>query len=199
MLRIYFLQLGFNLSDPAVEEALDDSLAMRGFMGIDLGFEGTPEETTVCKFRLRLERNKLGKTLLKAVNDHLRRIGIKISNSAIVDATIIGAPARRRTRTANGILRCIRWRRVRSVLLDEGASGRGQQDQADPHGPGEPIRPPPGLPRFAEFLFLLRDERIHALMIDRLHLGPLRSFGSGFRGEMPHHRCGDGAQSQDPS
>jgi len=93
MLRIYFLQLWFNLSDPAVEEALYDSAAMRSFVGIDLGVEGAPDETTVCKFRHLLERNKLGKTLLKAVNEHLRRSGIKIANGTIVDATIIGAPS----------------------------------------------------------------------------------------------------------
>jgi IS5 family transposase len=93
MLRIYFLQLWFNLSDPAVEEALYDSVAMRSFVGIDLGIEGAPDETTVCKFRHLLERNKLGKTLLKAVNDHLRRSGIKIATGTIVDATIIGAPS----------------------------------------------------------------------------------------------------------
>ena len=55
MLRIYFLQQWFNLSDPAVEEALYDSLAMRDFVGIDLGREPAPDETTVCKFRHLLE------------------------------------------------------------------------------------------------------------------------------------------------
>src|SRR6266403_72191 len=93
MLRIYFLQLWFNLSDPAVEEALYDSVAMRSFVGIDLGVEGAPDETTVCKFRHLLERNKLGKVLLTAVNEHLRRGGIKIAKGTIVDATIIGAPS----------------------------------------------------------------------------------------------------------
>ena len=93
MLRVYFLQLCFNLSGPAVEEAMYDSVAMRDFAGIDLGTEGTPDETTVCKFRHLPERNKLSTTLLKAVNDHLRRDGIKIANGAIVDATIISAPS----------------------------------------------------------------------------------------------------------
>jgi IS5 family transposase len=93
MLRVYFLQLWFNLSDPAVEEALYDSASMRSFVGIDLGVEGAPDETTVCKFRHLLERNQLGKTLLQAVNDHLRRSGIKIAKGTIVDATIIGAPS----------------------------------------------------------------------------------------------------------
>jgi IS5 family transposase len=50
MLRIYFLPQWFNLSDPAVEEALYDSRAMRSFVGIDLGREPVPDETTVCRF-----------------------------------------------------------------------------------------------------------------------------------------------------
>ena len=66
---------------------------MRSFVGIDLGVEGAPDETTVCKFRHLLERNKLGKVLLTAVNDHLHRSGIKIAKGTIVDATIISAPS----------------------------------------------------------------------------------------------------------
>lgn len=93
MLRIYFLQLWFNLSDPAMEEALYDSVAMRSFAGIDLGVEAAPDETTLCKFRHLLERQKLGKKLLATVNEHLKRQGIKIANGTIVDATIISAPS----------------------------------------------------------------------------------------------------------
>jgi transposase, IS5 family len=55
MLRIYFLQQWFNLSDPAVEESLYDLVSMRQFVGIDLGREAAPDETTVCKFRHLLE------------------------------------------------------------------------------------------------------------------------------------------------
>jgi transposase, IS5 family len=98
LLRVYFLQLWFNLSDPAVEEALYDSVAMRAFAGIDLGQEGAPDETTVCKFRHLLERHKLGKQLLSTVNTYLARNGIKISNGIIVDATIIGAPSSTKNR-----------------------------------------------------------------------------------------------------
>ncbi len=93
MLRIYFLQLWFNLSDPAVEEALYDSASMRRFAGIDLAAEPAPDETTVCKFRHLLERNGMGKTLLKAMNTYLRENGIKVGNGTIVDATIISAPS----------------------------------------------------------------------------------------------------------
>jgi IS5 family transposase len=93
MLRIYFLQLWFNLSDPAVEEALYESVSMREFVGIDLGQEAAPDETTVCKFRHLLEQHKLGKKLLMAVNEYLRLNGIKVANGTIVDATIINAPS----------------------------------------------------------------------------------------------------------
>src|SRR5919108_580489 len=93
MLRMYFLQLWFNLSDPAVEESLYDSASMRSFVGIDLGVEAVPDETTICKFRHLLEKHKLGKQLLIAVNEYLRAHGIKIAKGTIVDATIISAPS----------------------------------------------------------------------------------------------------------
>ena len=93
MLRIYFLQQWFNLSDPAVEEALYDSLAMRSFVGIDLGREPAPDETTVCKFRHLLEQHNIGRRLFEQVHVHLERQGIKVSKGTIVDATIINAPS----------------------------------------------------------------------------------------------------------
>ena len=93
MLRIHFLQHWFNLSDPAVEEALYDSCAMREFVGIDLGREPAPDETTICKFRHRLEKHKLGKEIFATVNAHLASAGFKVSTGTIVDATIISAPS----------------------------------------------------------------------------------------------------------
>jgi IS5 family transposase len=93
MLRIYFLQHWFNLSDPGAEEALYDSRAMREFVGIDLGKEPVPDETTICKFRHLLERNKLGAKLFKEVSRFLQENGFKISNGTIVDATIIQSPS----------------------------------------------------------------------------------------------------------
>ena len=93
MLRIYFLQQWFNLSDPAVEDALYDSLAMRGFVGIDLGREPVPDETTVCKFRHLLERHELGRPMLGQVNRYLEKHGMKVGTGTIVDATILGAPS----------------------------------------------------------------------------------------------------------
>jgi IS5 family transposase len=93
MLRIYFLQQWFNLSDPAVEEALYDSGVMRSFVGIDLGREPVPDETTVCKFRHLLEEHGLGGEMLETVNLHLQAKGVRITKGTIVDATIIHAPS----------------------------------------------------------------------------------------------------------
>ena len=93
MLRIYFLQQWFNLSDPAVEEALYDSVVMRQFVGIDLGCEPAPDETTVCKFRHLLERHGLGEQLFERVGEHLQQKGLRLSTGTIVDATIINAPS----------------------------------------------------------------------------------------------------------
>ena len=100
MLRIYFLQQWFNLSDPGVEDALYDSLAMRGFVGIDLGREPAPDETTVCKFRHLLERHDLGKRIFAEVNGYLERRGLKVGTGTIVDATILHAPSS--TKNASG-------------------------------------------------------------------------------------------------
>jgi len=93
MLRIHFLQHWFNLSDPAVEEALYESVSMRTFAGIDLGREPAPDETTVCKFRHLLEEHGLGKRIFEAVGAHLQSKGMKVSSGTIVDATIIAAPS----------------------------------------------------------------------------------------------------------
>jgi transposase-like protein DUF772 len=78
MLRIYFLQHWFNLSDPGVEEALYDSRAMRQFVGIDLGKEPAPDETTVCKFRHLMEVHELGARLFEAITEHLQHQGIGV-------------------------------------------------------------------------------------------------------------------------
>ena len=98
MLRMYFLQQWFNLSDPAVEEALYDSPVMRQFVGIDLGQEPAPDETTVCKFRHLLEEHKLGEKILGAVNLHLQARGVRITTGTIVDATILHAPSSTKNR-----------------------------------------------------------------------------------------------------
>jgi IS5 family transposase len=93
MLRIHFIQHWFNLSDPAVEDALYDSRALRQFVSIDLGREPVPDETTICKFRHWLEHYRLGDELFHLINGYLKENGLKLSRGTIVDASIIGAPS----------------------------------------------------------------------------------------------------------
>lgn len=92
MLRIYFMQQWFNLSDPAMEDSLYDSESMRRFAGIELGRDPVPDETTICKFRHLLERNAATEKLFVEVRDQLQKKGLMVREGSIVDATIIDAP-----------------------------------------------------------------------------------------------------------
>jgi IS5 family transposase len=98
MLRIYFMQHWFNLSDPGMEEALYDSRVMRDFAGIDLGEEPAPDESTILKFRHLLEAKNMGAELLQLVNSYLDENGLKVSRGTIVDASIINAPSSTKNR-----------------------------------------------------------------------------------------------------
>ena len=83
MLRLHCLQQWFNLSDPAVEEALYDSRAMRQLVGIDLGREPVPDETTICKFRHRLEAHRLGEQLFTWSGTSPAKQGLQVSRGTI--------------------------------------------------------------------------------------------------------------------
>lgn len=93
MLRIHLLQHWFTLSDPGVEDALYESPVLRAFVGIDLGREPVPDETTVMRFRHMLEQHQLGRQLFETVNAVLRAKGLLLQKGTIVDATIINAPS----------------------------------------------------------------------------------------------------------
>jgi len=93
MLRIHLLQHWFNLADNAVEEALYDIASLRRFVGIDLGLERVPDETTVLKFRHLLQEHDLGEQLFAEVGRVLQRSGFALKTGTIVDATLIGAPS----------------------------------------------------------------------------------------------------------
>ena len=91
MLRIHCMQLFYNLSDPAMEDALYEIESMRRFAGLRLS-DRLPDETTILNFRHLLERHNLGKKLFDEVNRHLRSEGLALREGSIVDATIISAP-----------------------------------------------------------------------------------------------------------
>jgi IS5 family transposase len=98
MLRLHCLQQWFNLLDPAEEEAVYDSRAMRQFVGIDLGREPAPDETTICKFRHLLETHQLGQQLFARIGEYLTKQGLQVRRGTIVDATIMSAPSSTKNR-----------------------------------------------------------------------------------------------------
>jgi len=100
MLRLHFLQHWFNLSDPAAEDALYDSISMRRFVGIDLGHERVPDETTILNFRHLLERHDLTPGLFDRMNAYLASRGLQVRGGTIVDATIIAAPSSTKNQAA---------------------------------------------------------------------------------------------------
>jgi transposase, IS5 family len=92
MLRIYFLQQWFNLSDPQGEDAIYDSESMRRFVRVELGHDPVPDETTILRFRHLLERAGLTQALFEAVKALLVEKQLLLKAGTIVDATIIAAP-----------------------------------------------------------------------------------------------------------
>jgi len=92
MLRIYFLQQWFNLSDPMAEEALYDSEAMRRFARVTLGEDVIPDETTILRFRHLLEQHQLTEQLFATIQHLLITKRLLLQTGTIVHAPIIAAP-----------------------------------------------------------------------------------------------------------
>lgn len=99
MLRIYFLQQWFDLSDPAAEGAIYDSESMRRFVGIELGEDAVPDESTILRFRHLLEEHELTRKIFEEIGSLLEEKGILLKRGTIVDATIISAPSSTKNRS----------------------------------------------------------------------------------------------------
>ena len=98
---MYLLQVWFNLSDEAVEDAVNDSYAMRQFMHLDFTTRQVPDATTLLHFRHLLEKHQLGKAMFDAINRVFEANGWVMRGGTVVDATIIAAPAS--TKNADGV------------------------------------------------------------------------------------------------
>ena len=99
MLRMYLLQVWFNLSDEGTEDAIYDSYAMRKFVGINFLEENAPDATTLLKFRRLLEAHGLNKLFFDAINRVMVETGHMLKGGTVVDATIINAsPSTKNTR-----------------------------------------------------------------------------------------------------
>jgi IS5 family transposase len=93
MLRIYFMQQWYGMSDPAMEDALYDIESMRRFAEIDIAVDAVPDETTILNFRHLLEKHQLTQAVFDKMNQYLAQKGRLLREGTIVDATIINAPS----------------------------------------------------------------------------------------------------------
>ena len=98
MLRMYCLQQWYGLADKAVEDAVYDSQALSGFMGIDLSRESVPDATTLMGFRHLLEENDKTQAMLVEVNAMLLERGLLMTQGTLVDATLMAAPSSTKNR-----------------------------------------------------------------------------------------------------
>jgi IS5 family transposase len=101
MLRIYFLQQWFNLSDPQAEDAIYDSESMRRFAGVELGDDVVPDESTILRFRHLLEKHGLTQGIFEQIQGLLEERRLLLRSGTIVDATIIAAPSSTKNATAS--------------------------------------------------------------------------------------------------
>jgi IS5 family transposase len=92
MLRIHLMQQLYDLSDPAMEDALIKVPTMRRFAGIDLISDRISDETTILSFRHLLEKHDLGRLIFETVKTHLKANGMAMKQGTIIDATMIAAP-----------------------------------------------------------------------------------------------------------
>ena len=101
MLRIHLMQQWYDLSDPAMEDALIEVPTMRRFAGIDLISDRIPDETTILAFRHLLEKHDLGRQIFETVKAHLKANGMAMKQGTIIDATLTAAPSS--TTNKNGL------------------------------------------------------------------------------------------------
>jgi IS5 family transposase len=92
MLRIYFMQNWFNLSDPQAEDSLYDIESMRRFAGLELAEDAIPDESTILRFRHLLEKHQLTAQIFAEIRTLLEEKRLLLRSGTIVDATIIAAP-----------------------------------------------------------------------------------------------------------
>lgn len=102
LFKILLLQTWYNLSDPAVEEQINDRISFIKFLGISID-SPTPDHSTISRFRNFLLTKDLYNKLFKEVNKQLVDKKLIVKNGAIVDATVITS-ARRPRKTIKGEL-----------------------------------------------------------------------------------------------
>lgn len=116
MLRVHFIQQRFSFSDPAMEEAFFDTPLYRE-LAQQSEYARVPEESTILRFRHRLEKHKLADAILKEVNTLRSERGLLLKTGTVVDATLIAAPSSTKNQNKEPTPKCIRARRVSRCTL----------------------------------------------------------------------------------
>jgi IS5 family transposase len=94
MFRALLLAQLYNLSDPALEDALNDRMSFRRFVGLPLE-EPAPDYSTIWRFRERLSETGLLGKLFAEFDKQLAASGMVLKRGTILDATLVDAAAGR--------------------------------------------------------------------------------------------------------
>lgn len=130
MLRMYLLQIWFNLSDVGVEEAICDSYAMKSIIRPDFYNEQVPDSTTLLKFRHLLEQHQIGEKIFSDLKERLDKAGLLMHGGSIVDATIIHAPSSTKNAKGERDAEMHQVKKRESVVLwDESTHRRGRRNR----------------------------------------------------------------------
>ena len=73
--KLLLLQQWYGLSDPGLEEAVDDRLSFRRFAGLPLD-ESVPDHSTIWRFRQELAAHGLAEALFEEINRQLDARGL---------------------------------------------------------------------------------------------------------------------------
>src|SRR5512143_4247470 len=88
--KLLLLQQWYGLSDPGLEEAVDDRLSFRRFVGLPLD-EGVPDHSTIWRFRQELAAHGLAEALFEEINRQLDARGLIVRQGTLIDATLLQA------------------------------------------------------------------------------------------------------------
>ena len=89
MLRMYLLKHWYTLSDEGIEDAINDSYAMRGFMRLDFLKEQVPDASTLMRFRNLMKETGLEEALLEEMNIRIKEAGYKMHPGVMTDASLM--------------------------------------------------------------------------------------------------------------
>lgn len=93
MLKALLLQQWYRLSDAELEEALNDRVSFRRFLGLSLE-DAAPDHTTLCRFRNRLVEEGLAEKLFGEFEKQLDHRGLLLKRGTMIDASLVETPHR---------------------------------------------------------------------------------------------------------